>query len=134
MLNSNKLYKSVYTLCKNVFCKENFENKVILEYPEDGQLDTLRICNDTKLNTIKKNIRIIICDNSEEMFSTNIGDNPKKYLEFAVFEDDDMEENSRVKEGRWIIFNDEKYIVKKVYKTPIIGHTYLKDCIAYKRR
>lgn len=134
MLNNIKLYRDVFKLYHDVFIKENFGSDVILEYPVNGELDTLRICNDTQPETIKRNIKIIVCSHNEEMFTTSIGDNPKKYLEFAVFENDDTEDEAKVKEGRWIIFDDTKYVIKKVYPSNLIGHTFLKDCIAQKER
>lgn len=133
-MDNYSLYQNALKLFYDTFIKSEMCVDVFLEYPKSSDFDKLEICSDEESETIKSNIKIILSGHNQELFPMELGDNSDDFIEFSVFENDDTKDEQKVKESRFIIYNNEKYIVKKVFISSIGGSVFLKDCLARRER
>jgi hypothetical protein len=136
MMTVSKLSKLVRKVLKTVIQDPGYETDVFMLIPAPEVMNRQQLSiEDTGQSPPQQiTIKIVVVGYKEKEKETDIGDNPHGPLEFIRIEDGSEPDEQQVKEGREILWNGNKFIVKEVL--PYLFGDYIvgKECKAERVR
>ncbi|MGF9909483.1 hypothetical protein [Brevibacillus porteri] len=137
-MNAIKLAGKVQQIIDRHIRKKGYEVEVTLETPKDGMINrpTLSIQDDgmdeqgKPIETHKEQIKVVITGHQIDEYASPVGDNPIKLLDFIVIDDSEVSERSQVQEGRFLVYDGERYNIILVAPASLAGIFIIKECQA----
>ncbi|UED72151.1 hypothetical protein [Brevibacillus sp. HD3.3A] len=137
-MNALKLAGKVQRIIDRHIRKKGYEVEVILETPKEGMINRPKFSleddgTDDDGNPIQMHqasIKVVITGHKIDEDATPIGDNPVKLLDFIVIDDTELPQASQVEEGRFLVYNGERYNIILVSPASLAGILIIKECQA----
>lgn len=137
-MNATKLAGKVQQIIDRHIRKKGYESEVILETPKDGMINRPKLSieddgkddHGTPIEMHQERIKVVITGLKIDENATPIGDNPIKLLDFIVIDDSSLGERSQVQEGRYLVYNGERYNIILVSPASLADILIIKECQA----